>query len=358
MFSIPLKDLKADAGAPFPLYLFLRKNDKLIPIRLEGDALGKTKYNLFLDKDHTEVWVPNSFQQAYSAYISEEATIVHDVLVDKELTTEDKAQILSAVSQDVLRMLNQVSERGEDARKEGIKRCKHIADEILVVASQESNIYDEILALRNSQEEIEHSVIVGTIAVMFALSLGLNDEKILADLVMSAIFHDIGLVKIRGEVLQKSEASWTATERNEYEMHVQASLDILKESETEFHPRVLRMIKEHHENYDGSGFPEKLMGQQIDELSQILHLANLFDRLCTGKQTGSELSPKDSFDHIYEAAHNSDGVQEVQPELVERIFQFMLREKDSADRNKEAAAARMNEAARPFRVGGSAQEEE
>jgi len=352
MFSVPLEKLPPEDGAPFPLYIFLRKNDKFIPIRLAGDALGEKKYHHFLNKNLKEVWVPEKFQKIYSDYIeyliktesttpnsevaakeekSEEAQLVRDVFDDDTLTTEEKASILSAVSQDLLRSLNQISDRGEEARKEGVKRCKQIADEILMVASQDSNIYDEILALRNSQEEIEHSVIVGTFAVMFALSLGLNDEKLLSDLTVASIFHDIGLIKLKGNILQKSESSWTAQERQEYETHVEASLEVLQESAVELHPRVFRIIKEHHENYDGSGFPHKLMGTQIDELSQIMHLANLFDRLCTGKQTGASLSPAEAFDYIYDTAHAANAVQEIKPELIERIFQFMLAEKEASE---------------------------
>ena len=47
---------------------------------------------------------------------SEEAELVKDVLEDDELSQEEKAQVLSAVSQDVLRALNQITTRGEDAR--------------------------------------------------------------------------------------------------------------------------------------------------------------------------------------------------------------------------------------------------
>jgi HD-GYP domain-containing protein (c-di-GMP phosphodiesterase class II) len=376
MFSVPLQSLKAEDGAPFPLYLFLKRNDRFVPIRLPGDPIGQKKYQAFLEKQHLELWVPNNFQEAFKSYAeyldhsgkpiqgisevvkqieenkpvataaepkSEEAELVRDVLEDEELTKDEKARVLSSVSQDMLRALNQITTRGEPARAEGLKRCREIADEILSVAAQNSNIYDEILALRNSQEEIEHSVIVGTVAVMFAMALGLSDEQLLADLTVSAIFHDIGLVKVNQKVLSKKEINWTAEERKEYETHVTASVAILKESGTEFHPRVFRMIQEHHENYDGSGFPARLKGAQIDETSQLIHLANLFDRLCAGKQTGNDLSPKEAFDYIYDIANDSGAVQEVQPELIERVFQFMLTEKDAVKNLEEAAAAKVEE---------------
>lgn len=369
MFPIDLAKLKAEDGAPFPLFLFLRRNDRFVPIRLPGDPIGRRKYEQFLQKQHSELWVPNNFQDIYKTYLeyqersgnpamtpeeaarapaaaepapprSEEAAVVADAIADDDLTTQEKAEVLSAVSQDMMRALNQITTRGKEARAEGLKRCKEIADEILTVAAKNSNIYDEILALRNSQEDIEHSVLVGTMAAMFGMAIGYTEETILADLTVGAIFHDIGLVRVKGEVMAKPEASWTPAERQEYEKHVEASAEILKESGAEFHPRVYRMILEHHECYDGSGFPKHLKGAAIDETSGLLHLANLFDRLCTGKQTGTELSPAEAFDYIYDSVGDPASRKFVQPELVSRVFQFMLTEKAAADELKLEAEAR------------------
>lgn len=372
MLALSLEKLKAEEGTPFPLYVFLQKNDRYVLIRRPGDPIGLAKYEEFVKRHLKELYVPKSFSDVLTAYLkggaesietvppakdapagatvvdeapaetpkSEEAQIVADVFKDEELTSEEKAEVLSALSQDLLRSLNQITTRGEDARSKGLQRCREIADEILNVAAQNSNIYDEILALRSSQEDIEHSIIVGTISVMFGLAIGMVDENILADLTIAAIFHDIGLVKVAPGIIAKPERTWSAAERQEYERHVQASLDTLKESSSEFHPRVFRLIKEHHENYDGSGFPAGLKGVQIDELSQLLHLANLFDRLCTGKQMEKDLSPAEAFDYIYETSQKPDSVQEVQPELVERVFQFMLEEKGAAEELQNQAAER------------------
>jgi HD-GYP domain-containing protein (c-di-GMP phosphodiesterase class II) len=371
MFPIPIAKLKAEDAAPFPLFLFFKRNDRFIPIRLPGDPIGQQKFELFMRKQHLELWVPNNFQEIFQTYLeylertgtpvqslaqveaqvaeekkvptppkSEQAELVADVLESEELSSEEKAEVLSAVSQDMMRALNQITTRGEEARAEGLKRCKEIANEVLAIAAKDSNIYDEILALRNSQEDIEHSVLVGTMAAMFGMAIGYADERILADLTVGAIFHDIGLVRVKPEVMSKHEMKWTPEERKEYEKHVEASAEILKESGADFHPRVYRMILEHHENYDGSGFPKALKGAAIDESSGLLHLANFFDRLCSGKQTGTELSPAEAFDYIYEASGKPDTAQHVQPELVERIFQFMHTEKTAAEALKKDAEGR------------------
>ena len=376
MFPVSLEKLKAEDGAPFPLYLFLRRNERFIPIRLPGDPIGMKKYETFLRKQHLELWVPNNFSDIYNTYLqyqertghavptidqlvaeadnapvgasaaqpkSEEAQIVGDLLTDDDLTSEEKSEVLSAVSQDMMRALNQITTRGAEARAEGLKRCKEIADEILTVAGKNSNIYDEILALRNSQEDIEHSVLVGTMAAMFGMALGYSDETLLADLTVAAIFHDIGLVRVKPDVMAKHELKWSPEERKEYQRHVDASVEILRESGAEFHPRVFRMITEHHEAYDGSGFPKGLRGAEIDETSGIIHLANLFDRLCTGKETGTDLSPAEAFDHIYDTNGAGAPKLQVQPELVARVFQFMLTEKSAADEVLAQAEQRARE---------------
>ncbi|NUM88219.1 MAG: HD domain-containing protein [Bdellovibrionales bacterium] len=379
MFSVPLDKLQADAAPPFPVYIYLKRNDKFVPMRLAGDPIGTQKYQQLRRGQLQELWIPKDFLEAFNRYLegigqapltsapekeilppagasaepqaavvpkSEEAALTRDVLEDEELTSEEKAQVLSALSQDLLRSLNQITTRGEPARADGLRRCREIADEILSVAAANSNIYEEILALRQSQEDIEHSIIVGTVATMFALAIGFVDENLLADITVAALFHDVGLVKVKPEVVAKPERTWSASERKEYEQHVMSSLEILRESASQFDPRVFRMIKEHHENYDGSGFPEGLKGAQIDELSQLIHMANLFDRLCTGKQTAQDLSPAEAFDYIYAAARDPKAVHEIQPELVERVFQFMLTEKEAADKLRAEAEGRMNEAAK------------
>lgn len=374
MFAVPLTKLKAEDAAPFPLFLFLSLNNRFVPIRLPGDPLGKMKFEAFLRSHHLELWVPNNFQDIFQTYLqyveqsgapiqnlaqveaqienqapaaekSEAAQLVADALTDEDLSSEEKAEVLSAVSQDMMRALNQITTRGEEARAEGMKRCKEIADEVLGIAAKNSDIYSEILALRNSQEDIEHSVLVGTMAAMFGMAIGYTDEKLLADLTVGAIFHDIGLVRVKADVVAKAENSWTAEDRKEYERHVACSEEILKESGAEFHPRVLRMIAEHHENYDGSGFPKALKGMQIDEASAVLHLANFFDRLCTGKETGTSLSPAEAFDYIQTRADDPAAKQKVQPELVERVLQFMLNEKTAAENMKQDAEARARETA-------------
>lgn len=367
MFPIALDDITAEEGMPFPVYLHLTLNKRYVPIHHSGDPVGPERVTLFRAHNIEKLWIPDSFRAQYEEYmrrfappppaaaptpepapapappeppklsepdadgIYEETELVAEVLTDDNLSTEAKAEILASLGQDLLRSFNQISNRGEEAQKEAVKRGRQIADEILAIASQDSNIYDEILALRQSKADIEHSIMVSTLTVMFGLALGYTDETMLADMATAGLFHDIGLTRVNPMVLSKPENQWSAQDVMQYQEHVAAGLEVLRTAKVPYHPIVFVMIEQHHENYDGSGFPNMLQGAKITEASQLLHLANWFDRLTAGKLDGAPLAPSESLDRIFKETISPKSVKEVQPELVQRVFQFMLDEKEAAE---------------------------
>lgn len=204
------------------------------------------------------------------------------------------------------------------------------------MASAHDSVYDEILTLLQSKEEIDHSVAVGSIGAMFAMSLGITDQTILADLIVAAIFHDIGLVHVSPQARQKSKMERSKSEDADYQSHVDKSIDVLQKSNKGFNQRIFTMVAQHHENYDGSGYPKALSGEQIDEFSQILNLANWFEDLTLGNLTGAPMAPAEALDQIYESSTNGSQ-QRINPELVERIFQFMVQQKDFFEQKKADA---------------------
>lgn len=368
MLPVPLRSLNPKKGFEAPLFVYLSLNDRFVPIRLSGDPLGPEMYRRLVERKFTELWtwakdfdlpegaeesrpspdkasvrtdlrvdkvidgsgsMASQTDRADTSSLFEDETLVADVLREKELSQEEKAKILSGVGKQFLGVASRLRSTDKAEQEVCIKRAKLVVDQILQVASEQSDIYSEILSIRQSQEEIEHSTMVGTLAAMFALSIGYSDEKLLSDIVAAALFHDVGLVEIKGDFLFKSELEWSQGERLEYEAHVGHSARLIEESTLDFHPRVLRMIREHHEYYDGSGFPRGLKGAQIDETSQLLVLANYFDRICSGR--GVEQAPfAEAFEQVF-GDKKKDERFVASPELIQRIYQFSMREQAAAE---------------------------
>jgi putative nucleotidyltransferase with HDIG domain len=140
-----------------------------------------------------------------------------------------------------------------------------------------------------------HSLNVTTLSLMMARDLSLPPE-VIQYLGMGALFHDIGRREIPNKILMKAEPL-TQAERNYYELHCQYGVEIARE--LKFPPAALAIIGEHHELYDGSGYPQKLKGESITLLARIVAIANHYDELCNPQNIVNALTPHEALSTLF-----------------------------------------------------------
>jgi len=121
----------------------------------------------------------------------------------------------------------------------------------------------------------KHSVKVANYAVLLAKRLGLSAKDV-ATVKLAGILHDIGKIAIREEVLLK-EGSLSGKEYEEVKKHSEIGAEIIKP--LKFFRQIITIIKYHHENYDGTGYPDGLKGDKIPLISRILAIADTYDAL-------------------------------------------------------------------------------
>ena len=124
-----------------------------------------------------------------------------------------------------------------------------------------------------------HSERVAIYAKMLAEAANLGPE-IIERAHRCGKVHDIGKINVPGDVLRKP-ARLTAEEFAQITVHPEVSYKIL-------HPipqmrDVLHGVLEHHERWDGSGYPHKLVGEKISILGRILCIADCFDAMTSAR---------------------------------------------------------------------------
>jgi HD-GYP domain-containing protein (c-di-GMP phosphodiesterase class II) len=113
---------------------------------------------------------------------------------------------------------------------------------------------------------------------------------------VGGLLHDIGLKEVPDKILRKTDAL-TQAERNFYEMHCEYGVTLGQR--LHLPPSVLSIIREHHELFDGAGFPAKLKGESIKLLSRIVSIANYYDELCNPLAIADALTPHESLSLMF-----------------------------------------------------------
>ncbi len=125
-----------------------------------------------------------------------------------------------------------------------------------------------------------HSLRVKEFAVKTAVQLGFTDDA-LAEVDLGSRLHDIGKIGIRETVLHKP-GPLTPDEFEHVKLHAMLGERILQPF-LAAQPRVLRIVRSHHERMDGTGFPDGLVGDEIPLEARIVAVADAYDAMTTNR---------------------------------------------------------------------------
>jgi HD-GYP domain-containing protein (c-di-GMP phosphodiesterase class II) len=132
---------------------------------------------------------------------------------------------------------------------------------------------------------------------MIIASLLLEDQKVDKDVIYISfltLMHDIGRIKMK-QIFSK-EGKLTEEEFKELRKHPQYSYDLLKNAG--FDDSELGFVLEHHEKFDGSGYPHKLRGFEIQDLAQLVLIADFYNGLSSDRPYRKAFAPEEVVEMI------------------------------------------------------------
>jgi putative nucleotidyltransferase with HDIG domain len=157
-----------------------------------------------------------------------------------------------------------------------------------------------------------HCQRVAFFACVLADSTGM-DSRSLFWFRLGALLHDIGKIIVPTEVLNKagdlSDEEWAIMKR-----HPEAGLELV--ADIDFPGDVRAIIRNHHERWDGSGYPDGLSGEQIPFAARILCVADVYDALTTAR------SYRDSLSHARAAQVMRESPGQFDPQLLNTFLDW------------------------------------
>jgi putative nucleotidyltransferase with HDIG domain len=141
----------------------------------------------------------------------------------------------------------------------------------------------ETLAMAiDAKDQITHGHIrrVQKYTIALAREVGVSDESLIRAIEAAALLHDMGKLAIPEHILNKP-GKLTGIEFDKMKVHATVGADIL--SAIDFPYPVVPIVRHHHENWDGTGYPAGLKGTDIPIGARILSVVDCFDALTSDR---------------------------------------------------------------------------
>ncbi len=162
----------------------------------------------------------------------------------------------------------------------------------------------------------EHSINVAIFAAFICKRLEYSQKK-LVDTVTGCILHDFGKLEITGEVAKKDIINMRPHEKREFHSYPTKGYSRLVET-LNLSPITTNVILMHRENVDGSGFPNGIKGDKIDEAAKICAICDRFDEIANFHGRNKLLNVSDAIEYI----RSLSGIY-FDKRIVEEFFEYV-----------------------------------
>lgn len=188
-----------------------------------------------------------------------------DSVIDKEVRRE----VLTSTRE----FLNEI----QSGKTPDLVVCQVVSDKLVEEVASRVEEVDYLGQLRMFDEyTYSHNVNVSALSVALGIKIGMKPSAV-KDLALATLLHDIGKMRIPKEILNKP-GRLTDKEFEIMKFHTKLGYQVIRE-ELKLPHEIARVALEHQERFSGSGYPNRLKGDEISQFSQICAIADVYDAI-------------------------------------------------------------------------------
>jgi HD-GYP domain-containing protein (c-di-GMP phosphodiesterase class II) len=320
-FSIEIETLALNEASPVDLYINLSKDkgsERYVRVFKQGDSFTAEDASKFKTKFVT-------------TYVSESQRLAYLRALCKR-TGRSEAEKVTVLKDSAIHYLENIfspsKEFSTELLEESLKGCREVVASMVDVIQKKSidSLQDLIGSLSfHDFYTYDHSVNVSMYCILLyqeARPEATQDEIVSAGL--SGLLHDLGKIKVPTDIINKP-GKLDDAEFMVIKQHPAFGKELLTQKPVAIPEGVnqetlVRVIYEHHENFDGTGYPNRVLGEDIHLMARICAIADFFDAITTkrsyhkvlavpealllmAKSRGTKLDPK-LFDVFMKKAHH------------------------------------------------------
>lgn len=282
LYYIPvsLKKFRPDSLVNFNLYIKVK--NRLVLYRDQNIVItGKDIENLKANGVEN-LYIKKEDRKKYREYLEKN---LEGILKNPEVDLSVKATYLYESAVNVVEDIFKHPKRGEI-----IKRSKKVVNHTVDFILSGPDAFVNLLQIRaHDYYTFTHSVNVCTFAIALANKISAFDDKTLRELGVGALLHDLGKSMVDPKIINKP-SKLTPAEWEEMKKHPEYGVMLAKESGLVSEQSML-IIGQHHEKYNGTGYPKGLKGKQISLFGRIGTIVDVFDAITTTRSYSKAKEP-------------------------------------------------------------------
>lgn len=197
--------------------------------------------------------------------------------------------------QQVSRITNEILISAKSGKKIEERKVKQAVNDVIDELIRNRDTLVHLTEIRSLQDDtFRHSVNVCVLSVLTGISMGYHQLQ-LRELGIGALLHDVGKAKLPENL--SGNQIFTEQEHELFQKHSVYGWEILKNADN-ISILAAHVAFQHHERYDGSGYPRGLSDKSILEFARIVAIADIYDNLASDHPQRKRMYPHEIIEYI------------------------------------------------------------
>lgn len=242
----------------------------------------------------------------HGIYIDDEFS--EDIQIEQILKPELRSRALSVI--------HALFTSGEDEEDIGESELRQLVIDVVEDVLNHGDVMYHMMDIKSYDDyTFYHSVNVAVLSIVLGARYGMQEYE-LRIIATSALLHDIGKKFLEEDILIARRPLIDA-ERRIMLQHPKLGYEFLKDT-YDLEPDIYTAVLEHHENYNGEGYPMRKSGEEISIYARIIRLADAYDAMVSKRPYRDAELPGDAVEYLMSMC----GI-DFDPELVELFVKWV-----------------------------------
>ena len=382
-FEAKLSDLRPESEVPVDLHLYFSRNRHILVWKGAGERVTEESLARYEARGMGRVWIHQEDRPAWEEYLAsllssttspavpmmaaepapirlpeseelrtEEGKAITEVMREPGLDDRARSALVATAARSILNEIAQAPSAPDETFKFAAEpkgdpnaHARDAVRDVLDIALASAaplakSIANEIWEISAIEPEIEHALDVATYSVLFAMSFGRIDRALLADIAVAGMLHDVGLSQIPSQVASMPESKQLYVHRQIYQKHVSASVALINEYAPQIPSRVKAIIMQHHEKFDGTGYPSRVQGFQLDDVAQLVVMADTLTSMMSGRWDGTRRTLHEAMFKLESNEKTRTFPQYFNPDVFAAVLRWMRESKTNGAARNAAEVVR------------------